>query len=59
MGRNKLLAKNQVMSVSLPTYQKQFIQEHPDFDFSKFSQIHLSDYINLFYELERIKKGGL
>jgi len=55
MGRKKIEYKNVVISASIPEYQKKFLTEHTDFDFSKFIQIHLADYINLFHEVERIK----
>ena len=56
MGRHKIDNKNKPISISLPQDQIQFIQQHPKFNLSKMVQIHLSEYISLSNEVDRIKK---
>jgi hypothetical protein len=56
MPRKAILHKNKNISISLPEYQLNFINEHSEFSISKFVQIHVKDYIDSFYELESIKK---
>ncbi len=55
MGRKKVLNKNTVRSVSVQSHQADFIDQHPKFDFSKFVQIHLEEYLNLALEVEDIE----
>jgi hypothetical protein len=45
MGRNKRDNKNIVVSISLPPKLKEDIDLRPDFNLSKFVQIHLSEYL--------------
>ena len=56
MGRAKVTNKNTIRSVSIQAYQDKFIEEHPKFDFSKFVQIHLDDYMELALEVDNIKE---
>ena len=56
MGRLKKENKNQIVSVSIKQHQKDFLDMNKDFDFSKFVQIHLEEYINLNDELEDVEK---
>ena len=51
MGRKKVKNKNKVISISLPVEQVLFIEEHPEFNLSKFTQISLHDYINFHYNI--------
>lgn len=58
MGRiKKEVSKRHVRrSVSLPPYQVKFIEEHSNFDFSKFVQIRLTEYINFVYQIIKDEK---
>ena len=56
MTRIKRDIKNITVSVSVTPYQKIFIDTHPTFQFSKFIQIQLNDYINLQHEIEYLEK---
>ena len=57
MTRTKVTNKNVVASVSITEEQRKFIDSHPKFNFSKFVQIHLQDYCDLTYDLEKLKGG--
>lgn len=46
MTRVKVKNKNKTVSISLPQYQINFVEENSDFNLSKFVQIYLRDYIN-------------
>lgn len=48
MGRKKIENKNQVVSISLPYHQQAFIKSIKTFDLSKFVQIHLQSFIDLY-----------
>jgi hypothetical protein len=58
MGRKKinLESKNQSVSISLTPDQKRFVLENKKFDFSKFTQLHLQEYINFCKEVEFLEK---
>ncbi|MCK5625145.1 hypothetical protein KAI04_04865 [Candidatus Pacearchaeota archaeon] len=56
MGRKKIENKNQVISISLPYYQCLFIKSNKVFDLSKFVQIHLQSFIDLYdYNQKEVK----
>jgi hypothetical protein len=56
MPRKAILHKNKNISISLPEYQIDFINEHPEFSISKYIQIQMKDYLDSYYTLEAIKK---
>ena len=56
MSRPKVANKNINVSVSLPKYQTDFIIEHKDFVLSKFVQLNMDDYMNVYYEIQELLK---
>jgi len=50
MGRKKIddALKNKIICVSVLASQKEWIENHPNFDISKFIQISLADIINTY-----------
>ena len=56
MGRKKIQNKNKNISISLTNYQYEFVKSHPDFDLSKFVQLSLISFIELYDELRELKK---
>ena len=48
--------KNKIKSVSVLPHQDNFITSHPEFNLSKFTQIHLEDYMNKVSDLEEIER---
>ena len=56
MGRNKVENKNVSRSVSLTEEQDLFIETHLKFNFSKFVQNHLNDYLQLSKYVEKLEK---
>lgn len=54
MNNNKNKNKNIPVSVSLTKNQKDYIDSHPKFNLSKFTQMILDDYINLANQIQNI-----
>lgn len=57
MGRKKIdnSKKNISVSISLLPRQVLFLKEHEKFNFSKYVQLLLDEYINLVHDVERIQ----
>lgn len=58
MGKRKIQEKDKhkIKTISLPSDQIKFLENHITFDLSKFVQIHLREYIYLTRKMERIRK---
>ena len=56
MGRHKIekSEKNKIISVSILPQQKDWLEQHPKFDPSKYFQICLEQIINEYDELESL-----
>ena len=46
MGRYAVKNKNKIVSISLPHYQINFIENSLNFNLSKFVQVYLKNYID-------------
>ena len=57
MGRNKRKIKNITVSISIPPKLKDEIDTRPNFNLSKFVQIHLSEYLQTQQFLEAENEG--
>jgi hypothetical protein len=45
-----------IISISIPPYQSKFIKAHKSFNPSKFFQLHLFEYTQAQYDLEKIER---
>ena len=56
MGRGKIVHKSKTTSISLPAYQIEWIELHPDFNLSKYCKLSLKDYIDNFIDVQLVIK---
>ena len=59
MGRLQIddSKKHKPISVSLPPHQHMFIKQNTIFDFSKFVQLHLQEYISKIMHINKFVKN--